>query len=227
VVGNANVVTFDLPGNGRLNAARSPTSVETMAEFCRGELRARDIAPPYFVLAMSLGAMVAVEWASRYPHELSGCALINTSLRPLCPFWWRLKPANYGTVLRLALFNHGAREHEAAILRMTSRLVQADATASAAVLGAWVAFRNEFPVSRGNALRQLFAAARYRAPSARPATRLLVLTSAPDALVDTRCSQRLARAWQADLAVHPDAGHDLPLDDGAWIAQRVREWLKS
>jgi len=27
------------------------------------------------------------------------------------------------------------------------------------------------------------------------------------------------------LPIHPTASHDLPLDDGQWIASQVREWL--
>jgi pimeloyl-ACP methyl ester carboxylesterase len=27
-----------------------------------------------------------------------------------------------------------------------------------------------------------------------------------------------------DIAVHSEAGHDLPLDDGAWVVQRILEW---
>jgi hypothetical protein len=27
------------------------------------------------------------------------------------------------------------------------------------------------------------------------------------------------------LAIHPGAGHDLPLDDAPWVAQQVRDWL--
>jgi surfactin synthase thioesterase subunit len=55
------VVALDLPGNGRLNQQRSPLRVQDMVEHCRAELALRHIAPPpYQVLAMSLGAMVAV-----------------------------------------------------------------------------------------------------------------------------------------------------------------------
>jgi len=50
------------------------------------------------------------------------------------------------------------------------------------------------------------------------------LGRARDALVDARCSQALARAWGVPLAIHPDAGHDLPLDAGPWVVERVRAW---
>jgi hypothetical protein len=79
-------------------------------------------------------------------------------------------------------------------------------------------------VSRRNALLQLWAAARYRAPRARPLERLLLLASVGDGLVDTRCSLKLASIWDATIAVHPAAGHDLPLDDEAWVLAQICQW---
>jgi len=96
-----------------------------------------------------------------------------------------------------------------------------------AVLDDWVAWRREHPVSRANTLRQLVAAARYSAPQVRPAVPILVLGSAGDRLVDPRCSLELARRWGTAFAQHPDAGHDLPLDDAPWVADRVRAWLQA
>ena len=59
---NAPVITLDLPGNGVLNGMRSPSRVDAMAAFCRAELHSRGVVPPYRILAMSLGAMVATAW---------------------------------------------------------------------------------------------------------------------------------------------------------------------
>lgn len=218
---DADIVTLDLPGNGRLHAMESPASVEAMADYCRAELARRGIAPPYRLLAMSLGAMVAVAWADRQPEEVAGCVLINTSLRPFSPFYRRLRPGNYPELLRLALFGGSDKAWEETILRLTSQLVGSPE----AVLARWTGWRKECPVSRSNVLRQLLAAARYRAPLAQPGTRLLILNSRRDALVDSRCSQQLAAKWQAPLLTHPKAGHDLPLDDGAWVAEQVSGWL--
>lgn len=108
-------------------------------------------------------------------------------------------------------------------MALTSR--QADYPAE--VLKNWVDYRRQYPVSSRNALRQLLAAARYRAPRARPAPPLLILTSEHDALVDTSCSRQLARHWDTSFAEHPAAGHDLPLDDGLWVARQVAHWLQS
>lgn len=213
----APVICLDLPGSGRLNAQLSPGSVEGMADFCHAELARQGIASPCRVLAMSLGAMAAVAWAQRHPQDLAAAVLINTSLRPFSPFFRRLRPANYARLLRLFALPVSEREVEVAILRMTTRLV-ADPDA---VIAQWLQWRRENPVSRQNALRQLMAAARYRAPSAAPLARLLLLAGERDALVHVDCSHRLARQWNAPLVLHAAAGHDLPLDDASWVLEQI------
>lgn len=215
------IVTPDLPGNGVLNACESPVRVEEMVERLRAQLTEQGVRPPYHLLAMSLGAMVAVAWATRHPHELRACVLINTSLRPFSPFYRRLRPANYPSLLKLALFGGSAQDWEHTILRLTSRLTPVPVE----VVEDWVAIRRERPVSPRNAFRQLLAAARYRAPLARPDVPILVLGSARDALVDSSCSRELAVRWQTGFAAHPSAGHDLPLDDGPWVARQVARWI--
>ncbi len=217
----ARVLTIDFPGNGALHRSASSSDVREMAGHCRAELARRGVAPPYDVLAMSLGAMVAVAWAHAYPPEVRRCVLINTSLRPFSPYYRRLRPRNYLSLLKLAVFGGSSAEWEARIFSATSRL-RAD---KLEVLKDWIAFRDEYPVTRKNAWRQLCAAARYRSPAAKPAASLLLLASRNDALVDARCSQALAGAWNCPIRVHPRAGHDLPLDDPRWVIEQVRNWI--
>ena len=219
----AQVFTPELPGNGALNAETSPLHVEDMTESIRARLIAQGLRPPYHLLAMSLGAMAAVAWAARHPDEIRGAVLINTSLRPFSPFYRRLKPGSYSRLLKLAWPGASEQDWESTILALTSR--QADSPAE--VLKNWVAYRREYPVSSCNALRQLVAAAYYRAPPASPATPLLILTSQNDALVDHSCSRQLARYWNTAFAEHPTAGHDLPLDDGLWVARQVGLWIQA
>jgi pimeloyl-ACP methyl ester carboxylesterase len=215
----AQIVTPDLPGNGRLHQVRSPWRIEDMAECVRRELSARGFAPPYYLLGLSMGAMVAVAWAALHPQEVCGCVLINCSVRRFDPFYRRLRPGAYAALLPLICGN--AEQRERAVLRLTS--CRADAHGD--ILDDWVRYRRECPVARRNALRQLIAAAIYRAPLRRPAPPMLVLSSAMDALVDPRCSRSLVTNWQTAAAIHPHAGHDLPLDDALWVAKQVRAWL--
>lgn len=217
---DAAMVMADLPGNGIWHAQPSPTGVAAMAEHCRADLAARGVRPPYVLLAMSLGAMVAVDWMQRHPDEIAGAVLINTSLRPFSAFHERLRPRSYAALLRLAA-RGDAEAREVDIFELTSRRSED----RAAIVRAWAGWRREHPVSAANALRQLFAALRYRPLPARPAAPLLVLASAGDDLVNPRCSAELARRWHADFALHPWAGHDLPLDDAAWVAREVGRWF--
>jgi pimeloyl-ACP methyl ester carboxylesterase len=220
-VPEADVHTIDLPGNGRLHRLKSPADVAEMAESCRAQLLASGIPPPYHVLAMSLGAMVTIAWAACHPAEIRGGVLINTSLRQFSPFHQRLKPGNYLPLIKLLLTGASPGDWERTILQLTSR----HAARPASLLNDWTAFRAEYPVSFSNACRQLLAAARYRAPLKQPAAPMLVLASKADGLVDPRCSRGLAARWHTAFAEHPTAGHDIPLDDGPWVADQVSRWL--
>lgn len=217
----AEVRCVDLPGNGRLNHLPSPLSVAQMADWCHDEIRHAGIGRPCAVLAMSLGAMVAVAWAGRHPADIGRAVLINTSLRPFSTPWQRLRPRNFPRLLRLLALPANARRIEAAIFEMTSR------RADAAVIERWLAWRATNPVSRRNALAQLLAAATSRAPAQSPFQRLLLLASEHDGLVSAACSRRIAEAWEVPLRVHADAGHDLPLDDPDWVVKQISRWAES
>lgn len=214
------VVTLDLPGNGTQYQARSPACVADMAQACRAELHRRSHQTPLVLVAMSLGAMVAVDWACSAPQDIAGCVLINTSLRGLSPFWQRLQPRNYALLAGVMLPGRTTLEREQAVLAMTSNQPAHQGEAAAA----WAAVARQRPVSRGNAFRQLLAAARYRAPAQPPAVPALLLSSAGDRLVSAQCSQRIAAAWGWPLRIHPDAGHDLPLDAPGWVQQQICDW---
>jgi pimeloyl-ACP methyl ester carboxylesterase len=217
---DAEVHAIDLPGNGGLNAHESPMQVTEMAESCRHQLRELGIVPPYYVVAMSLGAMVAVAWATRNPEEIGGCVLINTSLRSLSPVHHRLRPQNYLKLSSLLLPGCDTHFRERVILQITS-----NRPISPEKLSEWSGYAREKPVSARNALRQLLAAVRYQPPSAKPLPPVLVLSSAQDRLVDSRCSRTLAARWNSAFAEHPSAGHDLPLDDAHWVAEQIRRWV--
>jgi pimeloyl-ACP methyl ester carboxylesterase len=217
----ARVIALDLPGNGALFQERSPWTVQDMVEHCRAQLAMRSIEPPFHLLALSLGGMVAACWSTLYPQEVVAQVLINTSMRPLNPFWQRLLPANYPTILKLAATRMTVEDVERTVLRMTSNFASED------IVGQWVHLRQAHPVTLPNTLRQLVAAARFRVQPAPPLVPTLVLASERDHLVSVQCSKSLAGRWGAALHVHPLAGHDLPLDDAAWVATQVLAWLRS
>lgn len=217
-LGGVRVMALDLPGCGGRREVRSPVDVGAMAQDVRLQLRALGIGGPCNVLALSLGAMVALAWLQARPHEVLQAVLINTSARDPClPPWRRLRPrAALALLSTLAL---PPRAAERMIAAQTSAAVAPD------VLAHWVDLRRRRPVARADALRQLVAAARWRLGGARAGVPVLLLSSALDRLVDPACTRALAAHWQAPWREHPWAGHDLPLDDPDWVVASVGRWL--
>jgi pimeloyl-ACP methyl ester carboxylesterase len=191
-----------------------------MMQQCRHELEVGGHRAPYHLLAMSLGGMVAVAWAQQYPEECQRVVLINTSLKPFNRLFQRLRPCAWWTVFKLLLIQGEAREQ--AILELTS----SRAAELRGVVPEWAKWAHEYPVSRLNALRQLLAAARFNA-DLQPPVPMLFLAGAQDRLVNPICSRHVAKVWHADFALHPNAGHDLPLDDGDWVTEAVHTWISA
>ncbi|TFZ08038.1 alpha/beta fold hydrolase [Ramlibacter humi] len=208
---------LDLPGNGELWRERSPATVAATLACMRRSWSAGE--EPTVVVAMSLGAMVALEWARTAPQELAGCVLINTSAGGASWPWQRLQPHNWPVLGRLALPGLNAVEREQRVLRMTSARSESHAGAARG----WAVLARQHPVAPGNAVRQLWAAARWSAPRQAPAVPIVLLASQGDRLVSPECSRRLAARWSLPLKLHPWAGHDLPLDDPLWVLREAAE----
>lgn len=217
----ARILMPDLPGNGGMNGMSSPLTIDAMVDDCRTRLAGREHGKPVYLLGLSMGGMLAVRWAQRYPAELAGCVLINTSLGNFSPFYHRLQWRSYAALLRILLKRRDAAACERLIWAATSSRRPIDPE----ILTQWIAFRRERPVSMVNALRQTIAASRCRVAGQAPTVPLLFLAAEHDRLVSPICSLRIAQAWKAELRIHASAGHDLALDDGEWIAEEVGEWV--
>jgi pimeloyl-ACP methyl ester carboxylesterase len=216
----AQLLLPDIPGNGDLHDHESPTSVPEMVEAVREQVQAQGVTGPVQVMAISMGAMIGIEWMERYPEEIEHAVLINTSLRGFSPLMQRLRRENYLDILKSLVF-HSSVERERFILELTSNLYpDKDALARK-----WAAYARVQPTTRMNALRQLLAAATYHAPAARPHEHVLLLQSLGDHVVDPVCTTRIAESWRWPLVSHPSAGHDLTLDDGDWVIAQVQQWL--
>ncbi|MES2508496.1 MAG: alpha/beta hydrolase [Pseudomonadota bacterium] len=215
------VFTIDLPGNGAFAALPSPAGVAAMTDFVRTQARSRTATSSHKLLAMSLGGMVATDWAQRYPAEVERLVLINTSMRPYGSVWQRLRTGNWPHLALLAARWTDADYAERTIHRLTC----SDSATRDADIAAWLRIRKSAPISAINALHQLTAAATYACAPATPRCPAMVLSSAGDRLVNPVCSARLATGWQVKHAQHPWAGHDLPHDDGAWVCNQLMAWM--
>ena len=214
------VTALDLPGSGEFHRQPSPVTVQAMVSFARQQLLAQGIKPPYQLLAMSLGGMVATDWAQNHPQEVSRLVLINTSMQPFSGITQRLQLGQWLSVLALAARWDDADYAEQTIHSLTcNQAAQRDTD-----LMTWRHIRRSAPVSGVNALRQLIAAARFACAMQTPRCPALVLSSRADRLVNPLCSTQLAAAWQVAHHIHPWAGHDVPHDDGQWVCDHVIEW---
>jgi len=220
---DARIHAIDLPGTGKLHDSESPSSVGGIVEALRERLRTLGIEPPFNVVAISLGAMAALEWMSVAPEEIARAVAINPSAANLNPFYQRLRPRHYPTILWHLLFTWSLSAREQAVLKMTTECLER--TEQKHIVRQWAEYARERPLTRRNLLRQMTAARRYRLRGQAPAIPLLVLGSAKDRLVSPDCPVRIARHWNAPLRMHPRAGHDLPLDDPEWMVDSIEEWL--
>jgi pimeloyl-ACP methyl ester carboxylesterase len=217
------ITLIDLPGNGRENALNAPLDVADMVQFVRSRAAEAGLLPPYRLVAMSLGGMVATGWAQRYPEEIDRLVLINTSMRPFSAMSERLRPSVWPALIRAAASWADPLKCETIIHDLTCNRLDTQA----GDIAAWAAIRRSAPVSAANGLRQLWAAARFRAGNHAPACPTLLLSSKADRLVNPVCSARIAARWGVAHAVHASAGHDLPHDDPVWTGKAIGDWLRT
>ena len=217
----ARILTPEIQGVGAFHEQVSADNFDDMIDFMREPFAS------YFegdgenlLLAMSLGGMIARQWMERYPDDFRKVVLANTSFRGLNPIYRRLRPASMLRFARI-FFTRGVEAREDAILRMVGNH-PADRDR---ILEEWVEIQSARPVSRQSFLNQLKSALTFRPPLSRPRADLLILAARGDRLCSYRCSVRLHEVWGGKLSLHPTAGHDIPLDDSAWMIGQIKTWL--
>ncbi len=221
------IVLYDAPGNGQRYNEKSRTRIVDMVEDVRAFLKNQSIEQPVYIIALSLGGIVAVEWMNKNPDECAGTILISTSLRGLNPFYQRLLPANYPVIFKSLLSPGSIRKHESSNLKLVSNIIANDIIKRDSIINHWVDYAKQCPVSAINGIRQLLAAISFHLPEHQPDVPILVLRSLADHLVDPRCSLSLARHWTLPIETHKTAGHDIPLDDSRWVCEKINLWLQN
>jgi pimeloyl-ACP methyl ester carboxylesterase len=214
----AKITTIDIPGAGEHVMKTSPLTISTMVEEMRQEYLAKKKEGELSLLiAISLGGMIAVEWMKKYPEDFQHATLINTSLGSVSKVYERLMPSAFVHLLKVPFLK--GRAKEARILRLVSNHKQVfDKT-----LNHWEEIQRERPVTLPNTLRQLFAAAWFGSGNFRPPMPVTLLASVHDRMVNVSCSRDLAKKWDAPILEHPTGGHDLSVDDPAWVVLKLKD----
>lgn len=216
-LGPAEILSPDLPGTGLRYQEKSPRTIHALVDSVRARV------PPAkgkrYLIGISLGGMVALDWLAFHPNEIAGAVIINSSARGLSSASERLLPSARRMLLQAALKDMRGREI-AALEATTAR------PPTGAALEHWITVSEKSPMSARNGARQLVAAALFYLPK-KSSVPVLFLTSEGDKLASPSCSRKMAQAWNAPVKVHPWAGHDLSLDDPDWIVNEILAWLKS
>lgn len=217
--------TIDFPGCGAYHQMPALDSIAAMTEHARAvlaqqhaQLAKSPAQAPVYLLGISMGGMVALDWVQRFPQEVEGVVLINSSSGNQ-PFWWRLRPRAWLSLL-LALLLPPAQREALVLQQVSNRRIDYQQH-----LQQWLAIQQRHPISRATIMTMLRAAAAF-IPRMSYFPQGLVLASRQDRLVSQRASAALAQRFNWPIAVHPSAGHDLPLDDGDWVAQQIAAWQK-
>lgn len=215
---------LDLPGVGTECHRVAPTSIAATVDDLRARWQPLAAAHPersWGIFGISLGGMVAQSWPVQYPGDFKRVVLVNTSAASHALPWERMSLSVARQALAAARSRSEA-DRQKRILKFTTRFVgDLDGVAAR-----WAEYAAERPLKPGNFLRQLGAAMRFRAPAAIAAP-TLVMVSEGDALAHPNNGRRLAAHYRAALAVHPSAGHDLPVDAPEWVCQTVSQWMAS
>lgn len=209
---------LDFAGCGALFQRHSPASISALRQSIRLQWQAFGYQGPVHLVAMSLGGMLAADWALKYPAEVASLQLINSSVRNLSPFYQRLRWQNYPQLLQLLCSPLALREQR--IIELTT----ARASRRPQLVKQWVKWQQQRPVSLANAVRQLWAASQFNLTGT-PSCPVTLYNSLGDKLVSPQCSVALADYWQAKLITHPWAGHDIALDDPDWLVTQLVQAL--
>lgn len=213
------VIAMEVPGAGELCHQSSPTAIQEYVMHLRKHYAQHlQTGGHTFLLGLSLGGMIAAQWLHNHSSDFSGGVIINSSARP-SPFYKRLRPSAAGQLLA-SMLSRTPYNREKQIADCVCNLADTEKVARE-----WATIAADAPISRRNALRQLFAAATFTLPGT-PKVPTLILNSEHDRLVAPQCSQNLANLWQSRLICHHHAGHDLTTDDPAWCVDQIGEWIR-
>ncbi|MFT6028918.1 MAG: pimeloyl-ACP methyl ester carboxylesterase [Oleiphilaceae bacterium] len=219
-----NLAFEDLPGFGIRYQQKSPSSIEKIAALLVPTLDRlhKESKQKIHLLGISMGGMVALELARRCPEFCESLVMINSSVKPVAHMFQRLQPQAYSIFIK-AFLHPSMRESERQILQISTEKYAQDAR----LLNYWLYLRENYPPSRKAALQQIVAASRYLAPIKKPLASVCLIASKRDRIASHHCTQNLAEYWGIDYHLHPEAGHDIALDEPEWLADNLVNFVQN
>lgn len=219
---NSKISQLDLPGSGKYYQEKSGTSVNKLMEFMR-ERELTNIQATRgknLILASSLGALVAAEWAEKHPEDFQGIVLAAGSFKKICDLDERANPKIRKELIRV-FFEKDLATREAMVLNINSN----DEANFDKNLSSWIEMQESRPMTKANMFRQSIAGMRYAFSGNVPQVPVLIIGSRGDRLVSETCTTKVHEAFGGEIAWHETAGHGIPIDAPHWMVSKVQTWV--
>ncbi len=208
---------LEIPGVGKKHLETAPLDLTRYVDLLRqewNELKFKHNGP-WGILAISMGAMIAMTWLKRYPEDFKAAIFINSSAGNLSGIKDRFSIEAMKMVGDL-FFKEDYEQRESAILNLTTdKILITDE-----LIKEYASYSKQYPIKRKNFLAQMFAASRFKVPSTLPFSPIII-NGAKDALASPRCSEILAKHFKVPLYRDQQSGHDLPLDNPQFIIETI------
>jgi pimeloyl-ACP methyl ester carboxylesterase len=240
---HARVLALDLPAHGRTPAAGRSTHVRQVQRLVHRFLT--EVAGgPAVLVGNSMGGLLAILQAEHAPASVSGLVLIDPVLphnlldRPnplvLAAFATYLLPWTSQLVAR----TRGRMTLDQVVDQMLGMCTAHPERVPRELVEESVALGRErermpgaaqgFTDAARSLITTILRPRAYRTAMGGIVAPVLMLHGAKDRLIPVRAARRTAQRhpdWQ--FRVHQDAGHVPQLEDPAWVAQAVRDWLET
>src|SRR6185312_6843821 len=122
--GDCQIVCPDLPGFGSEIAAKIPLTIAGHVDYVRHKFLSeyhRELNKPWCIVGLSLGGMMALDWAARFGSDFKKLVVINGSARDVSPWSHRLTVFSYYTGARI-ISSKNAQDRERASLKLVANL---------------------------------------------------------------------------------------------------------
>lgn len=217
------VIAIDNRGFGLSRKAKVglDLSIDLLADDVAGVLKHLSVASAV-VVGVSLGGMLAISLAGRYPQQVHKLVLVNASVGG--------SPYRRITNKALAALGRGIVSPDTfydALARALLAPTSPDATVTT-LKTKWSEIDKAHGLMPGRVLLQLLAASKFR-----PGPRMqlvqaptLVLKGNQDQFIDSRNSDWICQHIPGAILRECDGGHELGLDKPEWLADEIRRFAE-
>jgi pimeloyl-ACP methyl ester carboxylesterase len=215
------LVKMDIPGSGVLLDQKTPDSLKEIARKMRAHYHNKiDRSKKRICISVSLGAMIAMEWACMFKEDFEQVVFVNASFTGISPVYKRVQPKAILMFIKIFCTINAVKK-EQRILALCSN----KEGVRKKNLSKWVTISKTRPVKKGNLIRQVISGA-LNNPSQGASAGLLFIGAKHDRLAHYSCSVAAHKKWGGDFVLidDPSVGHGVHIDDPQHLSSIIYNW---